>query len=1264
MDEGTYPRGPDRVPPELTRPTGAYRRHAYLAVAGLLLFVALYFALTGWFAWTAYRLIAAVVRTPDHWPLAFPAAGAGFLAVFMAKALIFIRRGKPDGEVELARADHPRLFAFLHRLADEARAPRPYRVLVSSGVSAAVYYDFSLVNLIVPSRKNLQIGLGLVNVLTLGELKAVLAHELGHFAQNTMAIGRWIYMAQQIAGHIVVKRDALDNALRSLSQADLRIGWVGWVLRVIVWSIRSLIDTVFGWVVLAQRALSREMELQADLVAVSLTGSDALVHALHRLDAADDAMDRALGFAAAERGRGKAVADMFALQTRLLERTRVIIGDPSYGAVPALPAVPEHHRLFKAKFAQPPRMWSTHPANDVREANAKRVYIPAPLDDRSGWLLFDHQDALRVRVTAQLYERATRAPDDKPLEICSIDDTLAALDRELDKRYLDPRYHGVYLGRSVVRAAAQVAQLYGDEPAPGAIVAALDALYPAQLAADVARLRELSEQHALLRALQRGIFEAPGGVVWHRGQEHHRREIPRLIAEVDRELAEAREALCGHDRRVRTAHLAAARTLSPGWGAYLQGLAAIHHYADHQKADLEDAAGALQNVLSIALADGRVTSDERDGLVAAADVVYTVLRGVHDHVGALELGALADKLAVASFPEALEPLRLPTPTVQNIGDWLNAMDGWVGEATGALSALTRVSLDELVRSEEEVARRVSAAAGDAAGEAVVVVADAPAPPRPPASYPVLIPGSERPRQLTLGWWDRFQVADGVIATAARFMVAAAIIGCVVWAGRLTGSATVFVVNGLARPVIVAIGSSSRELAPHSHAALDVTPGDYTIRATTRGGQAIEELAAEVDDAFAHYVYNIAGAAVLVELRAGYSDERYAMASHWQETRATEMFDPMRILPPRERGTMVLVDAGVVHPWRLPAALDHDMPAIARAHARWDPPGTSYLVSWIERLEGSAELPAVIRARLADDPDDVAALRAEQDVGPRGEVCARHRQRAAASESNPAWQYLAIRCIEDVASADLMFVELAERWPEHGWILAAAGGAALARSDYDRAVAWLEAARARVPELKDMIADRLARAHRLARGTPVSVGLLASDSPRLQMIATVEAAPDDQTPSIAKALHRLYEGDVAGAAAEGSLDKPDLLVLAAASDGAPDELVARALAVPPDQLVPVVALYGEALAQRAGRDPAPYQARFASVSQDEAPHVAAFFAALGRDPSAAEAELAGLGLDLRLYALAAGTVALGATSPASWRDMAKLGLLETERPFFR
>jgi len=1259
---------PDRVPPELTRPTRAYRRHAYVAVAGLIAFVALYFALTGWFAWTAYRLIAAVGRSPEHW-LVLGAGGAasGFLAVFMAKALIFIRRGK-SGDLELTAAEHPRLFAFLHRLADEARAPRPHRVFASPGVNASVFYDFSVMNLIVPSRKNLVIGLGLVNVLTLGEVKAVLAHEFGHFAQSTMAVGRWLYMAQQIAGHVVTKRDALDGVLQSLSRSDIRIMWIGWILRLVVWSIRSLVDTAFGWVVLAQRALAREMELQADLVAVSLTGSDALVHALHRLDAADDAMDRALAFASGERGRGKAVADAFALQSRLVERTRVITNDPSYGVVPALPAAPEGHRLFKAKLAQPPRMWSTHPPNDVREANAKRVYLAAPLDDRSGWLLFDDPDALRARVTARLYDQSEHSgdkrrdgADDKPLEARPIADTLAALEVELDKRYLDPRYRGVYLGRSVVRAAATAAELYGEPPEPAAIPAALDALYPPRLADEFEQLRELSEQRGLLRALQRGVLEAPGGVVRHRGQEHHRREIPRLLAEVDRELAEVRAALCAHDREVRTVHLAAARLVSPGAEAALRGLAAIHHFADHREADIEDAAGALQNVLAIALADRRVTADERARVIAAGDVVYRLLRDVHDAADQVELGALAGVLEVAAFKDLLEPLKLNSPDEHNIASWLDVVGGWIADVTGALSAVSRASLDELLRAEDDVARRCRAAAdppldaapGAAPGDASF------APPRPPASYPVLLAGSERPRQLTLGWWDRFQVADGVVATAARFLVAAAIIGCVVWAGRLSRTATVFAVNGLARPVVVEIGSARARIAPHSHASLDVAAGDYAIRATTVDGRLIEELSADVDRDLGHYLYNIGRAAPLFEWnpRTGRNGNSRALGwPHWQDTAANRVLDP-DLTPRARRDDPDVVVIGTAHPGALPEAADGA--AIARIHARWDPPGAAHLASWLERVGDRAEQVAVIRGRLAADPDDVAALRAEQEVGPHAEVCARHVARAAAAASDPGWQYLAARCIDDDAAQGRRFIELAERWPQHGWILFGAGSAALERGDYPRAVAWFEAARTRLPELRDGIASRLLRARRLDRREAVPVGALADDSPQLSVVQSIEATPDGTTPAVARELHELHRGEVAAASSSAV---PEIALLAAASHGAPDELVVRTLALPPERFAAVYALYAAALARRTGRDPAPYQARFAAEFPSDAARVAAFFAALDRDLAAAEAALTGVQFEIRGIALAAGAVALGARAPASWRELARFGLLPSERPY--
>ncbi len=72
--------------------------------------------------------------------------------------------------------------------------------------------------------------------------------------------------------------------------------WVGWVLSLVIWSIRSVVDTFFRLVLLADRRC-RARWSSRQTVSVCLAGSDALIHALYRCRAADQAWDRALAFA-------------------------------------------------------------------------------------------------------------------------------------------------------------------------------------------------------------------------------------------------------------------------------------------------------------------------------------------------------------------------------------------------------------------------------------------------------------------------------------------------------------------------------------------------------------------------------------------------------------------------------------------------------------------------------------------------------------------------------------------------------------------------------------------------------------------------------------------------------------------------------------------------------------------------------------------------------------------------------------------------------
>lgn len=974
--EKLYPAGPATVPDDLARPTSAYKRQAWLAGAGLTAFVVLYAALAAWFSWTAFRLLREAVTHTDALLLSGLAGlCSAFLALFMLKALVFVKRGSTGRDPEITANQEPALFAFLYRLADETGAPCPHRVFLSGEVNAAVFYDLSVLNLVFPSRKNLVIGLPLINVLTLSELKAVLAHEFGHFAQRSMAIGIWVYIAHQIASHVIAHRDALDKFLSSLSRFDLRVAWIGWLLRLVVWSIRSLLDTVLRLMLLAQRALSREMEFQADLVSVSVTGSDALVHALYKLRAADEAWDRARNIALNESYGGRVVRNVFELQTRAIEKVGAILGDKHYGRVPPLPARDaENHRVFKVGLAQPPRMWSTHPESSDREKNAKKRYIAVPLDERSAWELFGNPGALRADFCAKWFppRMDPNAAPTKPEEA----DLDAALERQLGRTYLQPDFRGAYLGRTPVRNAAKVAELYGGLPDAAGLAKALDGLYPAALAEQFTRLRQLEEEKIGLHGLWKGTMSAPDGVVKHRGEEVSRRELPDLIAQVDKEADALRDQILEHDRRCRSVHLAAAKQLAQGWPQYLQGLLAVLHYADHNEANLRDAQGALGNVYAVVTADGKVSNSERKRLIAACNELHTALASVHSQATLVTLDpALRERLGIENWKAALGEFSLVPASDGNIGQWLGVIDGWVNSAAGGLSAIKLAALEQLLVSEAQVARAVREGGS---------IDAAPMPSHVPSEYPVLLPGSERTRQTKLGWWDRFQTADGWAPATARVAVALVIVLGVVAFGGAVGQVDLQVYNGLGRSVVVSVDGQTIEVGPNAHIRVEVERGEHRVATRTSDGELIESFPASIDDRPGDWVYNVAGASPLVQWVAVYGDRATVPPVHlglarWQPVEADIYFEepPASIKSKNDNGgtRTVLSGVGTASPNEvLDIIPESQRLEFALLQARWVSSESRHAPAWMAVVSESGQFPDLIKARLAANPADKLALR--------------------------------------------------------------------------------------------------------------------------------------------------------------------------------------------------------------------------------------------------------------------------------------------------
>lgn len=125
--------------------------------------------------------------------------GMGTMVVaFILK--FFFAESKPDesATIEVNESDELLLVDLVRKIAAEVGTPVPKRILLGPEVNATVSFESSLLSMFLPSRKNLRIGLGLVNVLTLSEIKAVLGHEFAHFSQKSMRLESYAYAANRI----------------------------------------------------------------------------------------------------------------------------------------------------------------------------------------------------------------------------------------------------------------------------------------------------------------------------------------------------------------------------------------------------------------------------------------------------------------------------------------------------------------------------------------------------------------------------------------------------------------------------------------------------------------------------------------------------------------------------------------------------------------------------------------------------------------------------------------------------------------------------------------------------------------------------------------------------------------------------------------------------------------------------------------------------------------------------------------------------------
>lgn len=350
------------------------------AVAAIVAFVFVYLLLLAF----AVALTALCVVGGFIFVVSFPKfitilIGIGLVSLgvivltFIIKFLFKTHKVDRSNLLEINRKDYPQLFALIDDIVKDTKTSFPKKVYLSGEINASVFYDSSFWSLFLPVRKNLHIGLGLVNTVTEQELKAILAHEFGHFSQRSMSVGSYVYYVNEVIFNMLYDNESFDNMIQAWAN------FMGYFAIFVIASVKIIhgiqwvLKKMYGFVNLRYLALSREMEFHADEVAANVAGSKPLQEALLRLDLSMQSYNEVLQF------YGTKIADNIKSKNVYQEQLFVLnfLGKKNNMSFNNhLPSIPlSEINKYKRSKLNIEDQWSSHPTMTERVTALEKLNI-------------------------------------------------------------------------------------------------------------------------------------------------------------------------------------------------------------------------------------------------------------------------------------------------------------------------------------------------------------------------------------------------------------------------------------------------------------------------------------------------------------------------------------------------------------------------------------------------------------------------------------------------------------------------------------------------------------------------------------------------------------------------------------------------------------------------------------------------------------------------------------------------------------------------
>jgi Zn-dependent protease with chaperone function len=399
---------PAGADPNIIKPSAAFKKQVLVVTASIVLFLVVYLLLLiVTIAIAVAGVVAGVllVTTLGHFIVLIFGIGLIFSSLMLVYFVVkFLFKSTPvdySGMAEIQEEDHPRLFAFIRKVTEEVGAPFPKHVYISADVNAAVFYDSTFWSMFFPVKKNLKIGLGMVNSVNQSEFKAVLAHEFGHFSQRSMKFGSYVYNLNKVIYSMLYDNESYGYALNAISRFHVVLRITAYINIGIIKAIQFILKQLYVVINKSYMGLSRQMEFHADAVAAYVAGSNHVETSLRRSEIGGLCYNTLLDYwnkALKSKERSANIYPQHRVIIEQFARQYNMELDQS-----GLPKVGEQMAVLNNSQIVIKEQSSSHPPNSEREAHIHRINTQTAPVYNLAWELFDAPEELQEWMTNDIY---------------------------------------------------------------------------------------------------------------------------------------------------------------------------------------------------------------------------------------------------------------------------------------------------------------------------------------------------------------------------------------------------------------------------------------------------------------------------------------------------------------------------------------------------------------------------------------------------------------------------------------------------------------------------------------------------------------------------------------------------------------------------------------------------------------------------------------------------------------------------------------------